>query len=206
MYKIDRLVLGSYENNCYILRSEDSSTCVLIDPGCEAPHILDSVRALGLTVEAILLTHGHFDHVLAVKEITEATGCPVWMHEADHHPQAGAMLDFFYPLTSQTLPDLRYCTDGEILNLAGLEITVLAVPGHTNGSVCYQFDDVLITGDTLFAGSIGRTDLPGGSYQIIMRSLKRLTALTENFRILPGHGGDSNLNAEKHRNPYLRGL
>ena len=203
MRKIDKVIVGTYENNCYIIRDEASPTCVLVDPGWDAQRLLDKIRELGLTVEAILLTHGHFDHVLAVKEISEATSCPVWMHKGDHHPASGAMIDFFYPLSKEDLPNVQYCDDGDTLFLAGLSIQVLATPGHTQGSVCYQFEDILITGDTLFAGSIGRTDLPGGSYQTILTTLKRLTALQENYHILPGHGEESDLNTEKHCNPYL---
>ena len=206
MCKIDTVILGSYENNCYILRGENSQTCVLVDPGSDAPLLMEKAKEMGLAIEAILLTHGHFDHVLAVKEISDTTGCPVWMHPADHHPQTGAMLDFFYPLSKVELPNVRYCDEGDVLNLAGLNIRVLATPGHTQGSVCYQFDNTLITGDTLFAGSIGRTDLPGGSYQVIQATLKRLTALEENYQILPGHGDASDLNTEKRSNPYLRGM
>ena len=203
MRKIDTVILGNYENNCYILRDENSSGCVLIDPACDAPYLLEKTQKMGLSVEAILLTHGHFDHVLAVKEIAEKTGCPVWLHKEDHHPQNGTMLDFFYPLSKEELADVRYCGEGDILHLAGLEIKVLATPGHTQGSVCYQCEDVLFTGDTLFAGSCGRTDLPGGSYQTIRVSLARLAALEENYRILPGHGSESDLNAERRSNPYL---
>ena len=204
MRKIDNVIVGSYENNCYIIRDEASSTCVLVDPGSEAQRILAKTRELGLTIEAILLTHGHFDHVLAVKEIAEATSCPIWMHPGDHHPASGAMIDFFYPLSKEDLPNIQYCNDADVLNLAGLTIQVLATPGHTEGSVCYRFEDILITGDTLFAGSIGRTDLPGGSYQTIQYSLSRLVALEENYRIFPGHGESSDLATEKRSNPYLR--
>ncbi|MBE6960148.1 MAG: MBL fold metallo-hydrolase [Ruminococcaceae bacterium] len=206
MQKIDNVILGTYENNCYIVRDEASPTCILVDPSCDAPCFLEKTQKMGLTIEAILLTHGHFDHVLAVKEIAEKTGCPVWMHKGDHHPETGAMLEFFYPLSKEELSDVRYCDEGDVLHLAGLEITVLATPGHTNGSVCYQFEDILITGDTLFAGSIGRTDLPGGSYQTIQASLSRLAALEENYHILPGHGEESDLATEKRHNPYLRGM
>ena len=204
MPMMQTLVLGEYQNNCYMLYHADSKTCALIDPATNAEYILEKVASLGLSVEAILLTHGHFDHVLAVKEIAEKTGCPVWMHSGDHHPENGAMLDFFYPLSKEDLPNVRYCDEGDVLNLAGLEIRVLATPGHTKGSVCYLCEDALFTGDTLFAGSIGRTDLPGGSYQTIQVSLERLVALEENYLVFPGHGESSDLNAEKRSNPYLR--
>ena len=203
MLKITTLPMGSYQTNCYIIHEAGCNRCAVIDPGCDAPYILEKIQALGLTVEAILLTHGHFDHVLAVKEIAEATSCPVWMHKGDHHPKEGLMLDFFYPLSKDTLADVRYCDEGDTIPVAGLAIKVLATPGHTQGSVCYQCEDALFTGDTLFAGSCGRTDLPGGSYQTIRASLARLVALDGNFQVLPGHGNCSDLDTERRSNPYL---
>lgn len=203
MLKITTLPMGSYQTNCYIIHEETCNRCALIDPGCDAPYILEKAQTLGLTVEAILLTHGHFDHVLAVKEIAEATGCPVWMHQGDHHPSKGLMLDFFYPLSREELNNVRYCDEGDTISVAGLNIAVLATPGHTPGSVCFQCEDALFCGDTLFAGSCGRTDLPGGSYQTIQSSLARLVALEENYRIFPGHGGSSHMFTEKRSNPYL---
>ena len=203
MLKITTLPMGSYQTNCYIIHDAGCHRCALIDPGCDASDILEKVHALGLTVEAILLTHGHFDHVLAVKEISEKTGCPVWMHQGDHHPKTGLMLDFFYPLSKETLTDVRYCDEGDTIPVAGLDIKVLTTPGHTQGSVCYQCEDVLFTGDTLFAGSCGRTDLPGGSYQTIQVSLARLVALNGNLRVLPGHGESSDLDTQRRSNPYL---
>lgn len=204
MRKTHTLPLGEYQTNCYILYHSDSKTCALIDPGTNAGYILEKVASLGLTVEAILLTHGHFDHVLAVKEITEKTGCALWMHPGDQHLENGPMLDFFYPLSRENPTNVHYCDEGDVLSLAGLTIQVLATPGHTKGSVCYLCEDALFTGDTLFAGSIGRTDLPGGSYQTIRVSLDRLTALEENYLVFPGHGERSDLHTEKRTNPYLR--
>lgn len=204
MLKIDTLALGNYQTNCYILRHDASNTCVLIDPGCEAAYILEKVRSFGLTVEAILLTHGHFDHVLAVAQIAEETGCDLWMHPGDHHPENAHMASFFYPLSAQKLSRVHYCDEGDTIEAAGLKIRVLFTPGHTQGSVCYRCENALFTGDTLFAGSCGRTDLPGGSYQTIQASLARLASLEENYAIYPGHGESSTLLRERQQNPYLR--
>ena len=206
MLKIDTLPMGSYQTNCYIIRDDQSAKCALIDPGCEADYILDNVRSLGLEVEAILLTHGHFDHVLAVADITKATGCPIWMHDGDHHLQVTHMAEFFYPLSKTELSNVHYCDEGASISVAGLNIAVMATPGHTPGSVCYQCENALFTGDTLFAGSVGRTDLPGGSYRTIQDSLLRLANLAENYAIYPGHGEASELAEEKRSNPYLRGM
>ena len=203
MLKIDTLPMGSYQTNCYIIRDDRSAKCALIDPGCDPDYILEKVRSLGLTVEAILLTHGHFDHVLAVSEIANITGCPVWMHVGDHHPELAQMAAFFYPLSKMELSSVHYCDGGDTITVAGLNIAVMATPGHTPGSVCYQCENALFTGDTLFAGSVGRTDLPGGSYRTIQDSLVQLANLAENYAIYPGHGEASQLDIEKRSNPYL---
>lgn len=206
MLLTETVPVGSLGTNCYILRDASSKTCVLVDPGEDAAHLLQKAQAMCLNIAGILLTHGHFDHVLAVTKLVKETGCPVWMHEEDHHPKATTMASFFYPLSAEKLPDVRYVNEGDVLHLAGLEIQVLATPGHTQGSVCYLCENSLFAGDTLFAGSIGRTDLPGGSYATIQASLKRLAALEENYLIFPGHGESSDLATEKRSNPYLRNL
>ncbi|MBE6976132.1 MAG: MBL fold metallo-hydrolase [Ruminococcaceae bacterium] len=203
MLKIQTLALGNYQTNCYILREETANTCALIDPGCDAGYVLETVARQDLTVEAILLTHGHFDHVGAVAEITEKTGCELWMHPGDHQPQNGYMAGFFYPLSNRKLLNVRYCDEGDTIAVAGLTISVLATPGHTEGSVCYECEDALFTGDTLFAGSCGRTDLPGGSHKVIQASLARLANLEKNYAVYPGHGESSDLATEKRSNPYL---
>ena len=116
------------------------------------------------------------------------------------------MAAFFYPLSKMELSPVHYCDEGDCITVAGLNIAVLATPGHTPGSVCYQCEAALFTGDTLFAGSVGRTDLPGGSYRTIQDSLVRLANLAENYAIYPGHGEASQLDTEKRSNPYLRGM
>lgn len=194
---IVRMPLGDYQTNTYILSAEGSSTCLLIDPGYEAETILNRVDSLGLKIEAILLTHGHFDHVGAVKTIAAETGCRVFIDPAEdampHMFTAGAL----------------YYTDayheGDTFTLAGLTFTVLSTPGHTPGSVCLDFGRDLFTGDTLFAGSCGRTDLPGGNTHQMRQSLLRLSAIDTPLNIHPGHGEGSELAHEKRFNPYLGG-
>ena len=196
MLKIDILPLGAYQTNCYIIRHSQSKTCCVIDPGYEPDTVLDRAEALGLTIEAILLTHGHFDHVGAVKEIAAETGCRVFLHADD--------LSMPPMMTAGPLYYTDTYAEGSQLSLAGLSIGVLHTPGHTPGSVCLIAGDALFSGDTLFAGSCGRTDLPGGDWDEIHRSLRRLAALEANLKVYPGHGGSSTLHYEKRYNPYIR--
>lgn len=195
MPNIRSLVLGDYQVNCYILWAEGSKTCCVIDPGYEAGVILDTLTDLGLSLEAILLTHGHFDHVGAVRDLAAATDCRVFLC-----PQDLSMPPVF---TAGPLYHTDLYGEGDKLHLAGLDITVLHTPGHTPGSVCLRVEDVLFSGDTLFSGSCGRTDLPGGSMKQMRQSLARLRAIEENLWVLPGHGEATSLSTEKRHNPYM---
>ena len=196
MLTIHTLTLGTYGTNCYIIHDSASKTCCVIDPGYTPEKILDEVNALGLTVEAILLTHGHFDHVGGVKEIAAETGCDVYLcaDELTLPPQ----------ITAGRLYYTKTYGEGDTLHLAGLTICVIRTPGHTPGSVCLLVDDAMFSGDTLFAGSCGRTDLPGGSGAAMRASLRRLAGLSADYRVYPGHGMDTTLAEEKRYNPYLR--
>ena len=203
MINIVTLPLGNYQTNCYIVYAQGSDRCAVIDPGFEPETVLQQTAALGLTIDAILLTHGHFDHVGGVKEICRSTGCGLWIHRDDQVMTGNPTTRFFYPLSGQELANLQFCEEGQVLPVAGLEFTVLSTPGHTNGSVCYRCEDALFSGDTLFAGSCGRTDLPGGNYPTICASLARLAQLPQDLRVFPGHGGSSTIGREKQTNPYL---
>ncbi len=196
MLKVHAMALGAYQTNCYILHDEASKSCCVVDPGYEADTILDKLDNLGLTLEAILLTHGHFDHVGAVKELAAETGCDVYIHPDD--------LTMPPMMTAGPLYYTNTYAEGTQLHLAGLDIAVLHTPGHTPGSVCLFIGDTLISGDTLFAGSCGRTDLPGGDWPTIRTSLRRLAGIEANLWVLPGHGGTSQLRDEKKYNPYMR--
>ena len=204
MVTVHTLVLGAYQTNCYIVHDDSSKSCAVIDPGYEPEKILATLEALGLTVDAVLLTHGHFDHVGAVEALVGRTGCKLWMKEADYTQKPSPIASFFYPIHDCDFTEVCFCEEGEQIHAGGLIFTVLETPGHTWGSVCYRCEDVIFTGDTLFAGACGRTDLPGGDGQWLRRSLARLAALEEDPTVYPGHGESSSLAREKRYNPYLR--
>lgn len=196
--KIKTLTLGDYATNCHIFWQEENNRCLVIDPGYEPERVLETVDDLGLRVEAILLTHGHFDHVGGVREIAAETDCRVFLNSIDcAMPPMMTGGPLFYTDTYH---------GGETLHLAGLELQVLATPGHTPGSVCLICQDHIFSGDTLFAMSCGRTDLPGGDGAQLTESLAKLNALSGNYFIHPGHGSSTCLRDEKKYNPYLGGL
>ena len=185
--------------NCYLLGDEARKVCAVVDPGGGAPAVLDMVKASGLELAAILLTHGHYDHTGAVADIEAACpGTPIYIHHLDAKSDRYGI---FPPLPQE---DLRFYGDGDQVQIGSLTVEVLHTPGHTRGSVTLKVGDVLFTGDTLFRGSCGRTDLPGGSYEEMMASLARLGALPGDYRVCPGHEGLSTLDAERKSNYYLR--
>ena len=195
MLKIHTLTLGLYQTNTYIIHEENSKSCCVIDPGYQANTIAEKLEELGLTLEAILLTHGHFDHVGAVKDLAADTDCRVFLCAEDT-----ALPPM---LTAGPLYYTDTYADGTILNIAGLHIRIIHTPGHTPGGVCLLVDDVLFSGDTLFAGGCGRSDL-GGDWSTLVRSLKRLSQIEGYFKVLPGHGESTTLAYEKRYNPYMR--
>ncbi len=199
---IHTLVLGDYQTNTYIVENENH--CVIIDPGYEPDTILGFLSEKNLTADAIILTHGHFDHVGAVENIVKETGCELWMSERDWSQRISPMTSYFYPIANCGFTNVRFCEDGEVICAAKLSFTVLETPGHTRGSVCFLCGSALFSGDTLFAGSCGRTDLPGGSRDDIEASLKRLSELDISYTVYPGHGDSTTLAVEKQYNPYLR--
>ena len=195
--KLVTMALGAYQTNCYMICAEDSAKCVVIDPGYEPQRVLTQAATLGKTIEAILLTHGHFDHVGAVRDIAAETDCDVYICPED--------LSMPPQMTAGPLYYTHTYTEGDVLNLAGLQIRVIRTPGHTQGSVCLLVEDAMFSGDTLFEGSCGRTDLPGGDWTQILQSLKRLKELNRDYKVYPGHGGSTTLAEERMYNPYMRG-
>lgn len=196
MLNIHTMPLGAYQTNCYIVWEEASSSCVVIDPGYTPEKVLAQAKLLGKTIDAVLLTHGHFDHVGGVRQIAADTACKVFLCEED--------LSMPQQMTAGPLYYTNTYGEADILNIAGLYFRVLHTPGHTRGSVCLQCENAIFSGDTLFWGSCGRTDLPGGDWTTIQKSLKRLAALPGDFDVYPGHGDKTTLAFERMYNPYMK--
>ncbi len=175
---------------------DGSDSCILIDPGYEPEYLLEQLCREQKTLAAILLTHGHFDHVGGVKQLAAETDCKVYICSQD--------LTINPTLTAGAIYYTNTYCEGDTLDIAGLSLEILQTPGHTPGSVCLLCEDVLFSGDTLFAGTCGRTDFPGGSYEEILRSLRRLAELPGNLKVLPGHGDFSTLDTERRTNPFLQ--
>jgi hydroxyacylglutathione hydrolase len=223
---------GPFAANCYVVAPGPGEQCVIIDPGQDAePGIEDILAAHRLTPAAVLLTHGHIDHVWSVAPVCGAKGIPAYIHPADRallsDPAKGFSLgigqELFGGLKFTEPDDVKELADGTTLSLVGLEIIVNHAPGHTGGSVTFRLPvqepitaagkskidegDVLFSGDLLFAGSIGRTDLPGGDYPTILRSLARVClTLPDHTVVLSGHGPRTTIGAERRGNPFLQGL
>lgn len=196
--KISMMQVGPIGTNCYIL--EHDNKIAVIDPGDEAGRILGELKKSDAQVEYILLTHGHYDHTTAVPELHEALpDAKIYIHKADANGTGSRI----FPLAGQ-VKDLLFYDEGDALPLGALTVEVLHTPGHSKGSVTLKVRDVLFTGDTLFAGDCGRTDLPGGSYEEILASLGRLGRLEGNFHVCPGHEQTSTMDREREINRYLR--
>ena len=193
------LQVGPIGTNCYILEDDQTNLAAVIDPGDEPELIQEALEKEGVEVRYLLLTHGHYDHTTAVPALHRVyPQADIYIHQADANG-AGSTL---FPLAGE-VDDLKLYDEGDVIRLGDHEIQVLHTPGHSPGSVTLKVEDVLFTGDTLFAGSCGRTDLRGGSYEQIMQSLKRLGELKGDFHVCPGHEATSTLERERRSNPFL---
>ena len=198
---IKAIEVGYLQTNCYVVADEATLDAAVIDPGADSNLILDYIERCHFHVRAILLTHGHFDHCTGVAGMLERhPELPVYICEKDVTDGVGSEMQF------ARLPEKnqRYYKDGDTLTLGALTISVLETPGHTPGSVCLLVGDVMFAGDTLFRGSCGRTDFPGGDYRAMLRSLGRLGKLEGNYQVYPGHEQPTNLDFERRFNPYMQ--
>ncbi len=209
MIRVECMVVGTVSTNCYFLVNEQSKKALIIDPGACPGQIRDWFLQKGFQPEAILLTHGHFDHILAAEELKKEFQIPIYACEKEkqvlNDPSMNLTAGFLGK--GDTMDADIYCKEGEILSLAGYEIKVLETPGHTPGGCCYYIpsENVIFTGDTLFHRSVGRTDFKGGSYAEICRSIKeKLFVLPEETLCYCGHGENTGIGYEKERNPYVR--
>ena len=197
--KVKAIQVGELATNCYILIDDEAKKAAVIDPGAEAELILAELDKTDAQVEYILLTHGHYDHIGGVARLHEALPqTKVYLHKADSRGTGFHVV----PLADQ-VEDLQYYDDGDTLTLGSLTIHVIHTPGHTPGGVTLRVKDVLFTGDTLFAGSMGRSDFPGGNTQQLFASLKKLAQLEGNYHVLPGHEGTTTLDRERQSNVFV---
>lgn len=206
MLKIGKIVMGSVQTNCYFLYKEEDNKIIVVDPADRGDYLYNAFKEAGLEVAAILLTHAHFDHIWGCNKLRELSGVQVFALEDEKELCESAKLnvseDVGRPYT--VLVDW-YLRDGEKVTIEDMEFTVIATPGHTQGSCCYYFekDNILVSGDTLFEGSVGRTDLPTGNGPTLSRSLKeKLMVLPDETLVFPGHGNSTTIGDEKKYNPF----
>ncbi|MGN0334441.1 MAG: MBL fold metallo-hydrolase [Lachnospiraceae bacterium] len=208
MIRVDRLVVGMVSTNCYFLINEETKETVVVDPGACAGRIMSFVERNELKPVAVLLTHGHFDHIAAVEELREAFAIPVYACGQEKEMLGDPALNLSIRFTRRPIrmsADI-YCKEGDLLELAGMEIRVIETPGHSPGGCCYEIasEDILFSGDTLFFAGIGRTDFTGGSHRQLIRSImEKLFVLPDQTRVYPGHGEQTTIAYEKENNPYV---
>lgn len=202
------MVIGLVRTNCYIVYTEDTKKAVIIDPAADSCRIMGEISALGVTPEAVLLTHGHFDHMLAADSLRNDYHIPVCVHKADaeliKHPNLNCSEQFLH--MAYAISADEELEDGQNLRFLDGALTVISTPGHTEGSCCYyaKSENILFSGDTLFQGSVGRTDLPTGRAAQLTNSIReKLFGLPEDTLVLSGHGDQTTIGEEKQYNPYV---
>ena len=200
MLQIKRMQVGQLGTNCYLLEDPEAKLCAVVDPGGNADFIDREIRKGELTLSMILITHGHFDHVLGITELLSSwPGTPVYVHKQEVNWEGkGDQYMLLGPV-----PGIKTVDEGDIIEFSGHSIQVLHTPGHSPGSLCFLVGDILLAGDTLFAGSCGRTDFVGGSVSQILASLKRLAELEGDLRVCPGHDRLTTLDRERANNPFV---
>lgn len=204
---IKRFEVGPILVNSYIVGCEKTGAGAIVDPGDEGDMLVDEAKKLGLRIDQIINTHGHLDHIAANREVKELTGAKIYIHRLDADMLTDAeknMSLFLYePIISPAADE--YLEEGRIHKIGSIEFKILHVPGHSAGSVCLAAEDVVIVGDTLFAGSVGRSDFPGCSHELLIKGIKeKLMTLGDHFKVLPGHSEATTIGYERKTNPFLR--
>lgn len=205
--RIQTVTGGMLPTHCYLLTDEETGVSAVIDPGFLDSELFDSVKMLG-KVDKILLTHGHFDHIMGVKAVQELTGAKIYMHELEKDFATNDRLNLSFAAPERGCahftPDVLY-HDGDTIPVGDLTVRVLHTPGHTVGSCCLLVQDVIFSGDTIFKGSVGRTDFPTSDPQKMMQSVRKIANLSGDYTIFPAHGSSTTLQVEKRTNPYMKG-
>lgn len=204
--RIIRIPAGVYAANCYIIYSKTTKNGIVIDPGGDVDGIVGFIKREDLEVKDIILTHGHGDHIGGVIDLKKALNADVMIHKEDAEllVDGNKNLSATMPMGSIEIEPDKLLEHGDIIEFGDLQAEIIHTPGHTKGCMCIKVGDNIITGDTLFAGSIGRTDLPGGDHETIIRSIKeKLMIYPDDVEVFPGHGGSSTIGREKATNPFL---
>ncbi len=207
--KIEKLVVGPLQENCYIVADENTGEALIVDPGDEPERIIEFVAELGVTVTKLIGTHGHVDHIGAVEPLKRQFGVPFYLHPGDElflaHTAENGLAFGMQGLENPVVDE--HLKEGNPVNCGQIELQVFEVPGHSPGSIILVAENHALVGDLVFSGSIGRTDLPGGDYAAMMASLEsKLLTLPETTKLYPGHGDSTILAVERQYNPFLRGL
>lgn len=204
--KIERIPVGTIQANCYILGCNFTKEGIIIDPGADAQGLISKIKELDLKIKYILLTHGHYDHIAAVNEIKRKIKAPICIHSLDkeilENPELNLSTMFGQSMSVSYDIELK---EGDVLSIGNIKLKIIHTPGHTPGGICIVGDQEVFTGDTLFAGSIGRTDFPQGNMKKLLSSIKnKLFVLPGDTKIYPGHGPSSTIEQEKNTNPFFR--
>ena len=205
--RIKKFVIGMIGTNCYVVSNEETKACFLVDPAVCDPNMVSYIKEEGLDLQAILLTHGHFDHIMGIDDVRKEFPVPVYASEKEKEvlQDAGLNLSKAYG-GGYTFSGATYVRDGQMLDIAGMKIRVIETPGHTEGGCCYYIaeEEVLFSGDSLFRASIGRTDFPTGSSSQLVRAVRdKLLVLPEDTMVYPGHMDETTIGYERKYNPYI---
>lgn len=205
--RLKTMAVGNLGTNCYFIINEDSKECIIFDPGDEGKRIVNFLKKEELQAVAIILTHGHADHIAALTEVREFTKAPVYIHIDDENMLTNSKSNLSAFIGDElSFKKAEFLLEDDCqLELAGFKIDVYHTPGHTRGGCCFKIDNKVICGDTIFAESIGRTDLPGGSYSQILKSIKeKILVLDDKVELFPGHGPSTSVGWERRMNPFLK--
>jgi hydroxyacylglutathione hydrolase len=204
--RIERFPVGPWDNNLYLLTADGSDGAILVDPSMESEEVLDRILDRGIRVRRILLTHAHIDHVHLVQRFHDRTGAPVWLHagDADLYANAGTQAGLWGLPWEGAPPIAHWIGDGEEVGLPGLPVRAWHTPGHSPGSVTFETEEGLLSGDVLFQGSVGRVDLPGGDWGTLVASIRDvLFERADDTRVCPGHGPETTIGTERRTNPFV---